>query len=183
MKWTQHSLFRGENGLLHLSAEVTRKHSSRMSTSRLHGPYLLLQLPLDVSYGWGPQVNKFQQVSRLDHQMSVAGDQGVLMSHVWMRGGVVTGPRLGQGLCTVRSNASCVMVTWEPRLPPVNRQTDKTENITFPQLRWRAVDSYQNPNYNSRHSYPLHCSRVFNECSFQSSKWNCILSSRRYEAN
>ena len=37
--------------------------------------------------------------------------------------------------CAVRSNASWVMVTWgTPSLPPVDRQTDRTENITFPQM-------------------------------------------------
>ena len=30
-----------------------------------------------------------------------------------------------------------VIVTWDP--PSLNRQTDRTENITFLQLRWRAV--------------------------------------------
>ena len=37
----------------------------------------------------------------------------------------------------VRSNASCVMVTWDP---PVNSQTDRRDkNITFQQFPWRAV--------------------------------------------
>ena len=35
----------------------------------------------------------------------------------------------------VRTNASWVMVTWDPLL---REQTDTTENITFPQLRWRG---------------------------------------------
>ena len=40
----------------------------------------------------------------------------------------------------VRSNASSVMVTWDPSTPtPVNRKTNMTENITFPQLCWRSV--------------------------------------------
>ena len=34
---------------------------------------------------------------------------------------------------------SWVMVTW--RLPSLGRQTDRTENITCLQLRWRAVNS------------------------------------------
>ena len=38
----------------------------------------------------------------------------------------------------VRSNASWIMVTWDP-CGQNDRQTDMTENITFPQLRWRAV--------------------------------------------
>ena len=43
----------------------------------------------------GPQVNKFEEVSSLDHQR--------------------------EGACTVRSNASLVMVTW--RTPSVDGQT------------------------------------------------------------
>ena len=42
------------------------------------------------------------------------------------------------GLCTVRSKASWTMVTWY-NIPPMNRRTDTTENITFPQIRWQAV--------------------------------------------
>ena len=40
--------------------------------------------------------------------------------------------------CTVRSNASWVILTWDS-LPPVGRQTHNCENITFLKLRWRAV--------------------------------------------
>ena len=43
---------------------------------------------------------------------------------------------VGPGL-RVSSNASWIMVTWDP---PPNIMTDMTENITFPQLRWRAVN-------------------------------------------
>ena len=53
----------------------------------------------------------------------------------------------GGGVCTVRSSLwrdfgnlyseVWVMVTSDP---PVNRQADTTENIIFPQLRWRAVN-------------------------------------------
>ena len=49
------------------------------------------------------------------------------------------------GGCTVRSNASWVMATWRPPPPMDGRtdwRTDKNENITFPQLRWRAVKIY-----------------------------------------
>ena len=60
---------------------------------------------------------------------------------------------LGVGLCTVRTNASWVMVTWTPPwtdrqthmtentwTPPwTDRQTHMTENIIFQQLRWQAV--------------------------------------------
>ena len=44
----------------------------------------------------------------------------------------------GPGDCTVGSNASWVMVTWGSL---VDRQTHICENITFSQLRWRAVIS------------------------------------------
>ena len=42
--------------------------------------------------------------------------------------------RDGEGLYTVVSNASWVMVTWDPC-----EQTDATGSITFRQLCWRAV--------------------------------------------
>ena len=66
---------------------------------------------LDVTLG-GPEVNKFEQFLSEDHKMLLAG-----------------------GRSTVRSNASRVIFTWGP---PVNRQT-QVKNITFPQLRWWAV--------------------------------------------
>ena len=51
--------------------------------------------------------------------------------------GVEAGVRAGEGrTCTVRSNASRIIVT---QGTPVNRQTETRENITFPQLRWRPV--------------------------------------------
>ena len=55
----------------------------------------------------------------------------MIMFSVLMSGGG------GQGWavpCTVRSNASWVVVTWGPP-----GQTDTTENIIFPQLRWREA--------------------------------------------
>ena len=48
-------------------------------------------------------------------------------SHIW-RGG---------GPCRARSNASWVMVTYGPL--PLNRITNTTENITFPQPCWQTV--------------------------------------------
>ena len=61
---------------------------------------------------------------------------GARGSYVWCPGGRV------RGACTTRSNASWVMATWGP--PPwTDRLTDGRtniyENITFPQLRWRAL--------------------------------------------
>ena len=50
----------------------------------------------NVSTGWGcPQVNKFEQVSSLGHQLPLAGDGG-----------------LGESM--VRFNASWIMVSWGP---------------------------------------------------------------------
>ena len=72
----------------------------------------------DVSTGSGcPQVNKFEQVSSLGHQMSLAGagQEGFLY-----RGAAGTG--VGAGLCMVRLNASWVMVTWEPPSNPPPRR-------------------------------------------------------------
>ena len=54
----------------------------------------------------GPQVDTFEQVSSIDHQISLARGQGSV-----------------HGVCTVRSNASWGIVTWDP---PPNRMTDKT---------------------------------------------------------
>ena len=41
----------------------------------------------------------------------------------------------------MRSNVSWVMVTLRTSSLPMNRQTDTSKNITFPQLRWRPVTS------------------------------------------
>ena len=70
-------------------------------------------------------MNMFKLVSSDDHQMSLAWGPCPMRSYVW-------------GTCTVRSNASWVMVTWDSPLP-MHRQTHTSENITFPQVRWRAV--------------------------------------------
>ena len=78
-------------------------------------------------YWWGgmggPQVKKFEQVFSDDHQMSLVEGCGF---HVWC-----LGIRAEGRVCTVRSNASWVMVTWDP-LP--YGQTDVYENINFQQI-------------------------------------------------
>ena len=53
-------------------------------------------------------MNKFEQVSILGHEMSPAKE-----GDCWV----------GGNSCMVRSKASRVMVTWEPPLPHVNKQT------------------------------------------------------------
>ena len=45
----------------------------------------------------------------------------------------------GQGWGALYSDVQWVMVTWGPP----NRMTDTCENITFPQIRWRAVIKYE----------------------------------------
>ena len=85
--------------------------------------------------GGGLQVNKFEQVSSDDHQMSVAGvgplqwwapdvnSRGYPRSDVQGEGGTL--------LCDLLHDACDVTAP--------NRMTDTCENITFLQLRWRAV--------------------------------------------
>ena len=72
----------------------------------------------------------FEQVSGLGHQMSLSGTR--------VSGGLCTGARAGAEMrgfpCMARSNASWVMVIWDPP-----EQTDTTENITFLQIRWWVV--------------------------------------------
>ena len=64
----QHScLVRNKHGWMR------RKHSSRMRTARYH---TIRASPPDANTGMGqgPQVNKFEQVSSLGHQMSLSRD-------------------------------------------------------------------------------------------------------------
>ena len=87
--------------------------------------------------GGGPQVNKFERVSGLGHQMSLARGPGLGLGdpctgRVWAG----TGAR-AWAPCIVRFKALWVMVPWEP---PSHTRT--TENITFPQLHWRVVMAY-----------------------------------------
>ena len=65
-------------------------------------------------------MNKFKQVSGYGHQMSLAGELGL-----WGGGGRSPWPTSG------------VMVTWG--LPWTEWRTYMTKNITFAQLRWRAL--------------------------------------------
>ena len=99
-------------------------------------------------YWWGsPQVNTFKQVSSDGHQISSA--VGSPMSHIWV--GVqeshvwCLARGQGQEACKVRSNASWVMITWDPPVDRLVWLTDGQthENITFPQLCWWTVKMYQ----------------------------------------
>ena len=76
--------------------------------------YMFQWPPVDITTAGGrgvlgPKVNKFEQVSNDDHQMSV-----------------VQVPMF-----------QCIMGNGHPL--PLNRMTDSCENIAFPQLRLRAV--------------------------------------------
>ena len=91
---------------------------------------------------------KRKKLNRTQESISVGGvppDRIHQMSAPVGRGGVLVqrGPMFGlgwdRGTSTMESNASWEMVTWRPPPPPVNRHTDKTENITFMQFRWGTV--------------------------------------------
>ena len=74
---------------------------------------------------WGdPQVNKFEDVSSVGHQMSVAwGRVRGPRSDGWDGGGRSLKSDVGGGgSCTAKSKVSRVMVTWAP---PMNRQNDR----------------------------------------------------------
>ena len=62
-----------------------------------------------------------------------------------------TGVRAERVVMALQSNASWIMVTWNPPTN-VNRQTDITENITFSHIRWTAVKT-QNKDANSTELY------------------------------
>ena len=52
---------------------LTRKHSRRMRTGRLPIVHTSVATRCQHQRKWGPQVNKFEQVSSLGQQMSLAG--------------------------------------------------------------------------------------------------------------
>ena len=88
-----------------------------------------MSVPVVVPVQWDPQVNKFEPVSSLGHQMSLSRG-GWLCTGVGLhRWGPGPWPCAeGLGSCRVRSNAFWVM-----GIP------DTPENTTFLQIRWRAV--------------------------------------------
>ena len=72
-------------------------HSNRVHTACWHNVHATVasnQMPVLV--GVGPQVNKFERISSLGHQLSL-----------------VQGGQYTEKACTVRSNASWTMVTWD----------------------------------------------------------------------
>ena len=89
-------------------------------------------LSQQVSLAGGPQVNKFEQVSSPDHQMTLAGG----------RGG-------GRGSCTVEARGSLygevkgIMRNGHIWPHTVDKQTHRTKNCTFQQLHWQAVKIFR----------------------------------------
>ena len=93
-------------------------------------PYAFQWLPLDVSTGMGvigPKVNKFEQVSSDDHQMSVA---------------------VGVGLTSGIRAVGGTHVTWRP--PQTECQIDTCENLIFVQLRLQEIITQKLPNDHRR---------------------------------
>ena len=82
-----------------------------------------------------PQVTEFEQVSSLSHQLSVqVGEGESLYSEVLYPGGLTWGGG------SLYGKVQCIVGNGHGILPPPNcEQADMTENITFPQLRWKAV--------------------------------------------
>ena len=116
--------------------------------------------PPDVSTGWGGGFLKWTSLNWLSsdgHQMSLAGDRVMGIPSLMMsRGGARA---IGDPMSNVWSwrrglgplkplqwlfNASWLMV---PREPPMNRQTDMRENITFHKLHcgWLTVADLREP--------------------------------------
>ena len=77
-------------------------------------------------------MNKFEQVSSDGHQMSLAEESQVSWPGLGVPGFMSGGGQSQGAACTMGSNTSWVMVTWDPHL---GRQTHNCENITFQQLR------------------------------------------------
>ena len=88
-------------------------------------PYAFQWLPLDVSTSMGvigPKVNKFEQVSSDDHQMSVA---------------------VGVGLTSGIRAVGGTHVTWRP--PQTECQIDTCENLIFMQPRLQEIITQNYP--------------------------------------
>ena len=84
-------------------------------------------------------MNTFEQVSSDGHQMSLACGLGV---PCLISGGATGGPMSGvwerdRTRGALYREVQCVM--GNGHLGPPGGQTDTTEKITFPQLRWLAV--------------------------------------------
>ena len=117
---------------------ITRKHYSRMPTASL--PTIRASVATRwINYGGG-EVSSSELVWTGLQWWSpdvTSGGSRARGSHIWCLGG-------GQGwvgACIVRSSVSWVMVRClPPPSPNWNRETVMSENITFLQLLWRAVN-------------------------------------------
>ena len=78
----------------------------------------------------GRQVKKFEKIFSDSNLMSLEGGTGPGGSHVWRPQGVGAWGGSGRAVQEVQ----CITAS-----SLVNKQTNTTENITFPQLCWRAV--------------------------------------------
>ena len=94
-----------------------------------------------------PQVNKCEQISSDGHQMSLVGAR-TAGSHIWCIGtGLGRGWAIGVPMSDVQWGALCsevqpfIMGNGQIGTSPPRGQTGTTENVIFPQLRWRAVIS------------------------------------------
>ena len=100
-------------------------HTTRSSTTHVSVASHHMSVMMGV-----PQVNKFEQLSSLDHRMSVAGWWGPVQ-----RGGGAV-PHI-EG--TLHSKVQCIMGIGHMAHPlnrQTDRQTDMIPNITFLQLPW-----------------------------------------------
>ena len=105
-------------------------------------PYVFMRPPLDARTvgGVGPEVNKFEQASSDDYLMSVAGGEG-LGPQVWRWGGDRSPGLMSRKRDTLPCDLSHDACDITTTLSPCG-QTDVCENITFPQLRLRAVINF-----------------------------------------
>ena len=88
------------------------------------------------------QVNKFEHVCSLGYQMPLPGGRtrAVEPCTEGLGPGRSLYIRAGMDLGSLCGEVQCIMGNGQMGPPPpVNRQTHTTENITFVQLRWRAV--------------------------------------------
>ena len=69
---------------------------------------------------------------------ALAGVQGLVRSHVW-RGPCLGGPVQWGPMYCGHGHMGTFPFPLYPLSPALNRMTETIENITFPQLHWRAV--------------------------------------------
>ena len=120
-----------------------------------------MSVPLGVVLRW----TSLNIIPVMANKMSLAGNQ---VCHVWCPEAAWVVPCLmsrgvpvpGVGLC---SEVQCIMGNDNMGPPPPSGQTDMTENITFPQLRWLAVKCYSKEEINC-----LSGSLITHKCTWRS---------------